>query len=175
MPASGLLAKQPAAGQPEFLRGRALSMAISERSRRLLWGRAAGICSFQDCRRQLTLENEQNDVGNVGHEAHIVGREPGSARCESVLAQVDRDDYNNLILVCRHHHGIIDERALSQDYPVERLHATKADHETWVAEHLVARDRVATAAEVVYADLIDKAVLRCRLDRWREWTQDALG
>jgi hypothetical protein len=38
----------------------------------------------------------------------------------------ERDQYDNLILLCRNHHGEIDEQPVT--FPVERLAAIKAEH-----------------------------------------------
>ena len=150
-------------------------MAITERSRRLLWGRAAGRCAFEDCRRDLIMKsNATGDAANVGHEAHIVAEKTDGPRGVSPLTAEQRDDYSNLILLCRHHHGMIDDKVLRHDYPVERLHGIKATHETWVSEHLTGVDPILEAADSVYAHLVDEAVMKCRLAIWREWTHNTL-
>ena len=110
------------------------------------------------------------------HEAHIVGEKAGGPRGISPLTQDERDEYTNLILLCRTHHGIIDDKVLRVDYPVERLHAIKSSHETWIREHLAAAnvDPVAQAGDLVYATLIDEAVDKLCLAKWRNWTRDPL-
>jgi hypothetical protein len=149
---------------------------ISERSRRLLWGRAAGHCSFLTCREPLTHRDpDSGDASNFGHEAHIVGDKSTAARGRSPLSETERNDYSNLILLCRNHHAEIDDKISRKHYPVERLHEIKSSHEQWVEEHLSRSDRTIEAADRVYTKLIDDAVVKCGLDNWRTWTFNALN
>ncbi len=126
---------------------------------------------------QLLLTAGNGEAANVGHEAHIVGESVQGPRGESSLTEIERNDYSNLILLCRNHHGVVDDAALAADFPIEKLHAMKAFHETWVDEHLTELevDRRAEAADLVYAALVDEAVARCRLASWRNWTEPCLG
>lgn len=50
------------------------------------------------------------------------------------MTSEQRDSYANLILLCRHHHALID--LIEEKYPVELLHQIKTEHEQWVIESL---------------------------------------
>src|SRR5258705_3870484 len=120
-------------------------MAISQKDRVVLWTRAAGRCSFAECRRELTQDTEAGDAAyTLGQMAHIVGEKTTAARGESPLTGPQRDSYSNLILLCPTHHRTVDEDAAA--YPVERLHFIKDEHEAWVREAFAADDDRATAA-----------------------------
>ena len=108
-------------------------MTISQRDIKLLWGRAAGRCSFPDCKIKLSQDkNQASDSFPLGEQAHIVGENKNTARGKSPLTTKERDSYFNRILLCPTHHTIIDNNP--EDYPIEKLHIMKAQHELWVEE-----------------------------------------
>lgn len=104
-------------------------MSVDSKEMKILWARAAGICSMPDCRKNLALESEgatsQNSV--VGDNCHIVAKSKKGARGKSSLPTTDRDRYSNLILLCKIHHKLIDDDEKS--WPIERLYQIKADQE----------------------------------------------
>ncbi|SDD57768.1 HNH endonuclease [Actinokineospora iranica] len=107
-------------------------MGISEKSRKLLWGRSGNRCAL--CRRVLVADRTDTDAeAVVGDEAHIAARSPGGPRhgeCDS--DQVD--DYTNLVLLCRVDHKKVDDQP--NHYTTEVLRKTKNDHEQWVNDNL---------------------------------------
>ena len=108
-------------------------MPISEKDIKLLWGRAASICSFPGCRQKLTQDKSVvSGSFPLGEQAHIVGEKEVSPRGKSPLSQDERDSYLNRILLCPTHHKLIDNN--QEDYPVEKLHMMKAVHELWVEQ-----------------------------------------
>ena len=124
-------------------------MSISERDIKLLWGRAAGMCSFPDCRVRLTQDNKLASASfPLGEQAHIVGLTKNSPRGKSNLTKTERDSYYNLILLCPNHHTLIDKSP--DDYTIEKLHYFKDQHEYWV-EHKFSesKDSLQTAQSVI--------------------------
>jgi hypothetical protein len=102
-------------------------MAITDRTRKILWGKAGVRCSI--CREQLVTEGTDTDDPSVfGEEAHIVGQSPNGPRAGDIP---DVDSYANLILLCRKHHKQVDDQVVH--YTVERLKEIKRKHEEWVA------------------------------------------
>lgn len=150
-------------------------MSISERDMKLLWGRAAAMCSFPECRMKLTQDKKlASDSFPLGEQAHIVGESESAPRGKSPLTKDERNSYFNLILLCPTHHTIVDNNP--EDYPVEKLHLIKDQHELWVESTLSeSKDMRKTAQDVIYADLIDAAVEACRLDNWDKWASNALS
>lgn len=150
-------------------------MSISERDIKLLWGRAAGICSFPDCRIKLTQDNKlASDSFPLGEQAHIVGLTKTSPRGKSNLTKREKDSYYNLILLCPNHHTLIDKNP--DDYTIEKLHYFKDQHEYWI-EHKFSesKDSLQTAQSITYADLIDATVEACQLDSWNKWASRAVS
>ena len=150
-------------------------MSIKEKDIKLLWGRAAGRCSFPECQLKLTQDKKLASRSySLGEQAHIVGENKNAARGKSPLSIKERDSYFNRILLCPTHHTIIDKNP--EDYPIEKLHIMKAQHELWVEEkYSESKDLRETAQDVIYADLIDTTVEACQLDNWDKWASRALS
>lgn len=120
-------------------RGWALAVPISEQ--RKLFQRSGDMCAFPGCRAALTAEASGADrLVALGEMAHIVADSPNGPRGASVLTKAERDRYENLILLCGHHHELIDSQPST--WTVEVLHAAKAAHETWVRRRLGGLDAV---------------------------------
>lgn len=100
-------------------------MAISDADYKLLWGRAAGICSNPACDEDLTVMLEGKGF-NVGEMAHIIAHSEGGPRGHSGGGD---DTYANLILLCPTCHRKID-KAPEGEYPADMLLKWKDDHET---------------------------------------------
>ena len=101
-------------------------MAISEADGKLLWGRAAGICSNPTCRADLTAILQESNSYNVGEMAHIIARSEDGPRGESGGGS---DKYANLILLCPTCHRHID-KSPDGTYTLEQLHQWKQNHES---------------------------------------------
>jgi hypothetical protein len=108
-------------------------MAISDKTRKILWARSGNRCA--ECRRQLVEEATQSDAeAVVGDECHIVSGQPQGPRYNASFLAARLDEPDNLILLCRVHHKIVDDQ--TQTYTVEALQKLKATHEAWVASTL---------------------------------------
>lgn len=148
-------------------------MGIKQKDIKILWGRSGNRCAI--CRTELT----QNALAvtssfTLGEQAHIVGDKIGSARSTSPLTAEQRDSYHNLILLCPTHHTEIDSN--EADWPVEKLHQVKSEHELWVTETLSETiDHVKIAKQAIVASIVDSAVDLCDLDNWQNWTSFALS
>lgn len=104
-------------------------MAISERTRKILWVKAGGRCS--NCQVQVAGDRTDADDPSVfGEEAHIVARSPGGPRWRKYVGDID--GYENLILLCSRCHKQVDDQVNA--YTEDRLLGIKRDHEAWVAK-----------------------------------------
>lgn len=149
-------------------------MTISERDIKLLWGKAASRCAFPNCRLPLTqdCENSSSSI-TIGEQAHIVAEKENGSRGNSLLTDKERNSYDNLILLCPTHHTIIDKNP--KDFPVEKLHAFKTEHELWVLQTLSQSwDLNQQARDIIYTSLIDAVVEYCHLSQWQQWTSRPL-
>lgn len=108
-------------------------MAITNKTRKLLWGKSGNRCAI--CRSELVTPATlaTSDV-LIGDECHINGRKDGSPRWDPTLSGEYLDSYENLILLCKVHHKVIDDQPIS--FSVEGLRSLKSRHEKWVKNNL---------------------------------------
>lgn len=143
-------------------------MTISLKTHKLLWGRSGNKCAFEDCRNDLIAdETETDDESIIGDEAHIVARSKDGPRGVSDLSEDDRDKYDNLILLCRKHHKIIDDQPGL--YTVEKLVGIKKIHEKWISESLTI-DKEKDRDDLIYAGYIDTIASILDFENWTAWT-----
>jgi hypothetical protein len=69
----------------------------------------------------------------IGDECHIVARSPGGPRFRALPA-AEVNTYENLLLLCRNHHKLVDDQPETFSEPI--LRRLKANHERWVARTL---------------------------------------
>ncbi len=127
---------------------------ISIRAQKTLWGRAAGRCSFPDCRVEVFFEEEASNPTLIGENCHIVSE--SGPRADPAFPEDLRNSYSNLILLCRNCHKIIDDPENGEKgYPVEKLRDMKLLHEAWVREKL-GFDLNKQLDDEAYADIIEQ-------------------
>lgn len=125
-------------------------MAVTSKTRKMLWGRSGNRCAI--CRRELVMSASQGESDSViGEECHIVAREKKGPRGDSTLPDEFRDRPDNLILLCRNHHKIIDDQP--NIFTVEVLFSIKSKHEAWVRNSLA--QKKGSNPELFYAYRID--------------------
>jgi hypothetical protein len=146
---------------------------MSEKDIKLLWGRAGNRCSI--CRRELTEDKRAATASIIlGEQAHIVGEKVSAARWRNTLADDEREGYHNKILLCPTCHTRVDKN--EEDFPIEKLHILKSQHELWVRNTLCSDvDLKKQADDMVAAVIVDNAIRYCMLDDWRSWTSFAFA
>ena len=109
-------------------------MAISTKTRKILWARSGNRCAV--CRHELVIEGTTDDLAAiVGDECHITSKRPTGPRSRlGTEADAELDSYDNLILLCKTHHRLVDEQ--TSKFSIDRLRQTKTAHEQWVRETL---------------------------------------
>ena len=100
------------------------SRGYSARTLKLLWGKSGGLCAFPGCPNDLILRSSDDIVGQI---AHIVAHSPDWTRGDASFPKALLNEYKNLILLCGHHHAIVDVKDSS--YSVKELNRIKHDHE----------------------------------------------
>ena len=102
-------------------------MAISDKSRKILCARSGNRCAIG---REELVGYEKGLTGHdvVGEECHIVSSRPNGPRHDSFL-KICYYDYDNLILLCRNHHKIVDQHI--DMYTMGQLLLHKLVHEQW--------------------------------------------
>jgi len=123
-------------------------MAITQKTIKLLWGSAAGRCSFPGCGKRLCLpESEESAPYTIGEMAHIRGEKPDALRHDASQTDAERNGYANLILLCPTDHTTIDKHENLKTYSVNALLNMKAQHEREVADRF--KSDVCTTKEQV--------------------------
>src|SRR5262245_3304922 len=124
------------------------SRSYSDRTLKLLWGRAAGRCAMPECRVELYAEATDYDpIVVIGEIAHVAAAADDGPRATSELGTAQRNDYDNLILLCQNCHARIDGQ--TGFYSVARLKDLKQAHEAWVRASLPERGRSRTGWTVL--------------------------
>lgn len=128
-------------------------MAITQKSIKILWAASAGRCAFPNCWKQLCVHDAEEVLPfTLGEMAHICGDKPGANRYDASQTDAERDDYQNLILLCPTHHTLIDRKENEAVYTVDTLHKMKTEHEARVLERLD-QDPMATKTDIARAML----------------------
>jgi len=97
----------------------------SQTTIKLLFGRSGNLCAFPGCLNPVIApETEQSDAAVVGHICHIYAAADDGPRGRPGMTEEERDAAENLILLCGHHHQIVDKQY--QDYPADKLKTWKA-------------------------------------------------
>lgn len=108
-------------------------MSILDRDRKLLWGRSGNRCA--KCRRKLVEPGTPADRDTVvGDECHIAGQSSNGPRADALPDGVGIDSYENLLLLCKVDHKLIDEQV--GQYTAQVLRQLKQAHEQWVEHSL---------------------------------------
>jgi SMODS-associated and fused to various effectors sensor domain len=100
---------------------------LNRDTERLLIARAAGRCEFRGCNEFLYVHPLTGETGNFGENAHVVAFRRGGPRGDVPNRPADIDDTDNLMLLCRRDHKLIDDDP--DRYTVEELKAHKHEHE----------------------------------------------
>lgn len=110
-----------------------MSSKISDKEFKILCMKSGGRCAYNDCGELLYNENSNLDpISIIADIAHIRGEKPGSARYDSNMTDKERNSHENLILLCKNHHKLVDDQP--NTYTVDTLTKLKSNHETFVRE-----------------------------------------
>ena len=108
---------------------------MTDHDRKLLWTKAGNRCSYRFngviCDEELIKNDNCNNV-IIGDECHIVAKHKSTSRWMEEFQ--DRDGYENIILMCKIHHKMID--SLSETFTVDILKHMKNEHESNISERL---------------------------------------
>ncbi|MDY7031710.1 MAG: HNH endonuclease signature motif containing protein [Thermodesulfobacteriota bacterium] len=108
-------------------------MAISDKTRKILWGRSGNRCAI--CKNELVIDaTGQDDESVVAEECHIISAKQNGPRHDSSYPVEKLDSYDNLMLLCRTHHRMVDDQ--SESFTAGILRQMKSNHEVWVSQKL---------------------------------------
>lgn len=108
-------------------------MQISDKTRKVLWGRSGNRCAI--CKHELVIDATQDDDESVvADECHIISSQPNGPRHDPSYPPEKYDAYENLILLCRTHHKMVDDQTAT--FTADILRQFKANHAVWVSQQL---------------------------------------
>lgn len=99
-----------------------------------LWSSVAGRCAFPGCNIKLIHEDEKGNLAKIAEVCHIIAQKQDGPRGDPVLSEILKNDPNNVILLCRNHHRIIDLN--KKEYTVEHLKKMRDNYIKKVDEKL---------------------------------------
>jgi hypothetical protein len=128
------------------------SMPFALKDTKLLWGRAAGICSNPVCREKVTECGDNGGSFLTGEMAHIIAQSTGGPRGNTMAGS---DSYENLILLCPTCHRKID-KSPKGTYTVDMLRDWKVRHEAWVDS--LSEARTYTSARIMAVEVLNRRI-----------------
>lgn len=100
----------------------------SEKTIKQLFGLCGNQCAYPGCANEIIVgETEHSDEEVVGHICHIYAAADNGPRGKPDLTEEEKNSFANLILLCGHHHPIVDKQW--QTYPADVLIGWKKEHE----------------------------------------------
>ncbi|MBO6550963.1 MAG: SAVED domain-containing protein [Rhizobiales bacterium] len=105
------------------------SSKVRDKTRQILWAKAAGRCQYSNCNRLLIgdLISGNRDI-NAALVAHIIAGDKNGPRGDEIRSPQLVDDIRNLMLLCYDHHRLIDVDEVAE-HTEDRLLEMKASHE----------------------------------------------
>lgn len=94
-----------------------------------LWARSAGRCEFRGCNEVLYKDDLTQKQSNLATISHIVAFSPNGSRGDPIRSKQLEKDITNLMLTCKKHGKIIDDKNRVTEYPEELLVEFKKEHE----------------------------------------------
>ena len=125
------MARVPAAKPKKPAGGR--GAGPSDATIREVWARSGGICAFPGCAEILYRDRNLLERANFGDIAHNVGSSPAGPRGDAERSHALSGDPENLLLLCRNHHKLVDDDNGTK-YPEQVLMAWKKLHEANVLQ-----------------------------------------
>jgi hypothetical protein len=112
-----------------------------------------GTCYFPACDAPVIEFVEGTPIVNV-HISHVCGAYPGSSRFDPDMSDDQRASFDNVVLLCKPHHDLID-RIRPEDFPRAVLLQWKIDRE---GSGLSALGELRGLSEVRFVEMIEQAV-----------------
>ncbi|NMC36278.1 hypothetical protein GYA49_04510 [Candidatus Beckwithbacteria bacterium] len=98
---------------------------VSFKTSKIIWALSRNQCAI--CKKKLTKKIKKQHLV-LGQECHIRSDKENGPRFDPSYPVEKLNLPDNLILLCRDHHKIIDD--LPEKYPIEKLEKIKLDHES---------------------------------------------
>lgn len=97
---------------------------VSVATAKRLFAISGNCCAFPKCASPLVDESSGKVTGRI---CHIAARNEGGPRYDPTQTDEQRNEFENLLLLCPIHHDVVDADDIA--YSVQRLKQMKAEHE----------------------------------------------
>jgi len=118
-------------------------MAIREKVKRKLWASSGGFCANPDCHAHLFPFN--GAITNIEELAHIIGKKKKSPRGDCQMPLNERDEFENIVLLCPTCHSIIDKNPTQ--FTESTIKEWKLNHEDSI-RYLFVEQKFKSRAEI---------------------------
>lgn len=102
-------------------------MSIGTKTKRLLLARSGGFCANPSCHADLYPIFDNKEITNIEELAHIIEQSADGPRGDNELDLEERDDFENIILLCPTCHRKVDK--FPDSYPTSTIRNWKHTHE----------------------------------------------
>lgn len=102
-------------------------MSINTKVKRKLLAASGGFCGNPNCHKNLFDFFESGEITNIEELAHIIGQKEDGPRGDDELPLTQRDEFDNIILLCPTCHTTIDKNP--QLFPKETIRKWKREHQ----------------------------------------------
>lgn len=102
-------------------------MSLSDKVKKKLLAASGGYCGNPSCHRNLFDFFETGEITNIEEFAHIIGQKEEGPRGKDELPLNQRDEFDNIILLCPTCHTIVDKNP--NLYPKDTIQRWKYEHE----------------------------------------------
>lgn len=134
-------------------------MAISDKVKRKLLAASGGFCGNPNCHRNLFDFFETGEVKNIEELAHIIGQKENGPRGDDELPLTERDEFENIILLCQTCHTTIDKNP--HLFPQATIRKWKQEHQESI-ENLFVTPRFDTrenARKFIYPLMVENKAI----------------
>jgi len=102
----------------------------TETVKRRLWVLAGGRCQLKGCNKYLLEDPTTNTkIRSFGELAHILASSPDGPRADITISKDCLREEDNLLLLCKDCHNVIDHRLRVEEYTIDLLKSYKQEHE----------------------------------------------
>lgn len=140
--------------------------AVPEQTRRILYIKSRNKCAFPKCNCTLVaLPTPYSEHVITGEVCHIHSGKEKGPRGRVELSDEEYNAHDNLIMLCRNHHILVDSQ--QESYPAEKLMEWKQSHEA--KAYRISQEDLEAPPEVFYSRRFPTALVDQAIEEETDW------